>query len=78
MDVSLSIDIDGDACLRRAFHRSETDQYNEWYYKVFKGGNRPSVRFSVWRGGWGSSLTQTWKIILVSSTGMRAGRWRIP
>ena len=41
MDVSLSIDSDGDACLRLELPRSKNDQYNEGHVKRLKGTNRP-------------------------------------
>ena len=39
--VPLSIDSDGDACLRLGMPRSKTDHYNEGHAEALKGDNRP-------------------------------------
>ena len=53
MDVLLSIDPDGDACLQLTLPRPKTDPYNEGHVEVLKGTNSrlcPVTSMARWMG----------------------------
>ena len=78
MAVSLSIDGDGDACLKQTLPRPKTDKYNECPIKVLMGTNRP-LRPVRNRALWmGMRPEDNLEDDTPVSTGLRAGHWPIP